>query len=84
MISIALIIISVFLVISGNMPLLGGKRARGNLVRIGGGVMLCLSILSMLAPENVSFILLMFIYVMSFLRIMKMAMATLRFITHPR
>lgn len=62
MISIALIIISIILMISGNMPLLGGKRARGSLVRIGGGILLCLSILTMLAPKNVSFILMIFIF----------------------
>jgi hypothetical protein len=49
-------------VISGTMPLLGGNKARGILVRIGGGVMLFLSILSMLAPDNISSILLVVIF----------------------
>ncbi len=46
MIPILLIIISISLIVSGNMPLLGGKKIRGMWVRIGGVFMLALSILT--------------------------------------
>lgn len=62
MISIALTIFSVCLMISGTMPLLGGKKARGIWVRIGAGVMLLLSIIAMLSPDNVGSILLAIIF----------------------
>lgn len=58
MISIPLIILSASIMISGTMPLLGGKKARGRMVRVGGGVMLFLSVLTMLTPDSAGLILL--------------------------
>ena len=43
MISIALIIISLVLIFTGKMPLVGGKAMKGQNVRIGGLLMLALS-----------------------------------------
>jgi len=57
MINIALIVLSLCLVISGTMPLLGGKRVRGVWVRLSGLLMLALSILTLFVPTKVFLVL---------------------------
>jgi hypothetical protein len=57
MISIGLIILSVILLISGKMPLIGGKLIRGDKVRYGGALVLALSVNSFFLSTNLSVIL---------------------------
>lgn len=64
MITIALVLMSISLIIGGNMPLLGGKRVRGIWVRIGGFVLLALSFLFSYLPSKQSLIVLVSILVL--------------------
>ena len=57
MISIALIIVSVILLISGKMPLLGGKVSRGVKVRYAGALILAFSVGSFFLSTKLSVIL---------------------------
>lgn len=56
MLSVCLSVFAVSLIASGNMPLLGGKRARGNVIRLGGGFLLILSITAFFSDTFLSII----------------------------
>ena len=57
MISIALIIISLVLIFTGKMPLVGGKAMKGQNVRIGGLLMLALTGGSIFVATRISLLL---------------------------
>ena len=57
MISIALITLSLVLIFTGKMPLVGGKAIKGQKVRIGGLLMLALSGFSIFVATKMSLLL---------------------------